>query len=137
VLSGKRPDIIDRTPPEYANLIIKYWDENPENRLDAKIINDKMENLLKDIYQSEDINYELKFIPITLEESRIWKFLKSGIREIIKKCKVLKEIIDKINIKKNNFQTKGIDLNKYPSLPLKQDEQSVSDNVFSIFEHDQ
>ncbi|CAG8610733.1 14749_t:CDS:2 [Racocetra fulgida] len=94
-------------------------------------------DLLKDIYQSEDIPYELKFIPIIPEESRIWKILKSGIRKIIKMCKVLKEIIDKINMKKNNFQTRGINISNYQSFPLKQDEQSVSDNVSSIFEHDQ
>ncbi|RIB18394.1 kinase-like domain-containing protein, partial [Gigaspora rosea] len=42
IIKGKRPRIINGTPPEYVDLMIKCWDKDPDKRPEAGIIMKKM-----------------------------------------------------------------------------------------------
>ncbi|CAG8755231.1 9401_t:CDS:2, partial [Gigaspora rosea] len=62
IIKGKRPRIINGTPPEYVDLMIKCWDKDPDKRPEAGIIMKKMEDMLRDIYapNTEIINKKLE-----------------------------------------------------------------------------
>ncbi|CAG8726551.1 10695_t:CDS:1, partial [Dentiscutata heterogama] len=67
IINGLRPKVVDGTPHDYAALMVKCWDTIPENRPDANIIMKEMETLLRNIYENDDINRELKLIPINID----------------------------------------------------------------------
>ncbi|CAG8527175.1 27919_t:CDS:2 [Dentiscutata erythropus] len=134
-IEGKKQDIINRTQseyPDYADLMNKCWDENPGNRPDAKTIMNKMEDFLREIYKFDGVDRELKLIPIISKQSRKWEFLKNYVRKIIRKWRVLKNIIKSFQVIEPLTRSIRTD----PSLPLEQDEQSISDNASSISEQE-
>ncbi|CAG8524987.1 25021_t:CDS:2 [Dentiscutata erythropus] len=67
IINGLRPKVVDGTPLDYTALMVKCWDAIPENRPDANIVMKEMESLLRNIYENDDINRELKPIPLNID----------------------------------------------------------------------
>ena len=54
ITSGKRPLITEDCPKKFANIIIKCWDNNPENRPTSKILMNKIAKLYKNSIENEN-----------------------------------------------------------------------------------
>ncbi|CAG8527876.1 7456_t:CDS:2 [Cetraspora pellucida] len=86
IINGMRPKVVDGTPPDYADLMIKCWDACPKNRPDAKTIMKKMANLLQEIYETDGVYKELKLIPIKISKKKMLiNFVKSKFKRKKKK----------------------------------------------------
>ncbi|CAG8587550.1 6711_t:CDS:2, partial [Racocetra fulgida] len=124
IINGVRPKVIDGTPPDYANLMVKCWDAHPKNRPDAKTIMKKMESLLKEIYENDGVYEELKLIPIKISKKKtLINLIKSKL-----KCKKNKRLSSEI---KNTFLT--TEKNKSTSFVMVEKDKSQ----FSTTEQDE
>ncbi|RHZ82923.1 hypothetical protein Glove_103g24 [Diversispora epigaea] len=76
IASGYRPTISENIPLEYATLMKKCWDANPDNRPDANIILDEILLLVKSLYEEMNRQQE-PTIQSKNFKSKIKKFFKS------------------------------------------------------------
>ncbi|RHZ82854.1 hypothetical protein Glove_103g26 [Diversispora epigaea] len=77
IASGYRPTIYENIPLEYATLMKRCWDANPDNRPGANIIFNKMGLLVMSLYEEIDKQQE-QTIQSKNFKSRIKKFFKSS-----------------------------------------------------------
>ncbi|GES80108.1 kinase-like domain-containing protein [Rhizophagus clarus] len=54
IINGIRPKIVPATPLEYKNLMKQCWDADPLKRLDAKVLEKKMEKIFLDYHNMSD-----------------------------------------------------------------------------------
>ncbi|RHZ64785.1 hypothetical protein Glove_320g191 [Diversispora epigaea] len=54
IINGYRPEIYKYIPYEYANLMKRCWDTNPDNRPDAKTIKNEMDSLIRSLFNEMD-----------------------------------------------------------------------------------
>ncbi|RHZ82886.1 hypothetical protein Glove_103g149 [Diversispora epigaea] len=77
IVSGYRPTISENIPLEYATLMKQCWDANPDNRPDVITLNEKMESLIKSLYEEMDKQQEQTIQPKNFK-SKIRNFFKSN-----------------------------------------------------------
>ncbi|KAF0447970.1 serine/threonine protein kinase [Gigaspora margarita] len=73
IIKGKRPEIINGTPPDYVDLMTKCWDKDPDKRPEAGKIMKKMEDMLRDIYANDNFQKLIKLIPVNIKTTSKWK----------------------------------------------------------------
>ncbi|RHZ73802.1 hypothetical protein Glove_229g94 [Diversispora epigaea] len=54
IINGYRPEIYKYIPYEYATLMKQCWDSNPDNRPDAKTIENGMDSLIRSLFNEMD-----------------------------------------------------------------------------------
>ncbi|KAH3759485.1 Serine/threonine-protein kinase [Pelomyxa schiedti] len=75
VLTGQRPDIPSDCPRNYAKLIKKCWNQEPEGRLDFLEISEVLEGMKKDVTESMSNKRRSRRISMMVEkkEDNVWK----------------------------------------------------------------
>ncbi|RHZ45734.1 hypothetical protein Glove_658g9 [Diversispora epigaea] len=68
IINGCRPKIYEYIPYEYTTLMKQCWDANPDNRPEAGTISNKMESLIKLLYNGTN---KQQTIPFTSSKSKI------------------------------------------------------------------
>ncbi|RHZ89727.1 hypothetical protein Glove_11g30 [Diversispora epigaea] len=94
IVNGYRPKLHEEIPNEYADLMKQCWDANPDNRPDANIIHERIELLIKSLYNEMDKKQELTIKPKKFK-SKIKNFLKlkSKIKNFLKLKSTIKNFL--------------------------------------------
>ncbi|RHZ73723.1 hypothetical protein Glove_229g22 [Diversispora epigaea] len=59
IINGYRPEIYKYIPYEYATLMKQCWDYNPDNRPDAKTIENEMDSLIRSLLEMDELQNQL------------------------------------------------------------------------------
>ncbi|RHZ82812.1 hypothetical protein Glove_103g215 [Diversispora epigaea] len=89
IAKGYRPKIYENIPLEYATLMKQSWDATPNNRPDAITLNEKMESLIKSLYEEMDKQQEPTIQSKNLK-SKIKNFFKLSFRKKNKDKQIIK-----------------------------------------------
>ncbi|CAI2170224.1 17381_t:CDS:2 [Funneliformis geosporum] len=61
IMNGMRPQIVQGTPTEIRNLMVKCWDADPLKRCDIDTLDDKITEIQKSYYQNENKEQIINF----------------------------------------------------------------------------
>ncbi|RHZ51643.1 hypothetical protein Glove_476g50 [Diversispora epigaea] len=126
IVEGCRPKIYEYIPHEYATLMKRCWDANPDNRPDAYTINYKLEPLLELLYNEMDKQQE----PTFQSNSSKSNFFHSSLTKIKSSQKIKTSKVYTFNI---SAQPRNATEEEQEAYETKQFDFKISDEIEQLF----